>query len=138
MRPTRKSHAIELILFMWCYARWHHWTCGYTQLEAATINHAPVTTFMFGWPGTQIDDHYIDDLHWRFTLTIYIDDLRHYIDDHYSMLSGHKAIIFLKQKFIIFEFRIRRATHFFHLYGNGSIGAKRQLITAADIDLRII
>ena len=24
---------------MWRYARWRHWKCGYTQLEAATINH---------------------------------------------------------------------------------------------------
>ena len=37
--------AIELVVFLWCYARWGHWMCGYTQLEAATINHlhAPVT-----------------------------------------------------------------------------------------------
>ena len=39
MEPSRKSRAIELILFLWHYARWCHQKCGYTQLQAATNNH---------------------------------------------------------------------------------------------------
>ena len=44
MEPSRKNHAIELSLFLWRNARWHHWKCCLTQLWAATINnlHAPV------------------------------------------------------------------------------------------------
>ena len=43
-------------LFLWRNARWRHWKCGYTQLEAAAINHlhAPVTALMFGCSGTKI------------------------------------------------------------------------------------
>ena len=32
------SHAIKLSSFMWRNARWRNWKCGYTHLEAATIN----------------------------------------------------------------------------------------------------
>ena len=48
MEPSRKSHAIELSLYMW--------RNDYTQLGAATINHlhASVTAFVFGYSGTSI------------------------------------------------------------------------------------
>ena len=57
MEPSRKSHAIELILFLWHYAIQRHWKL-HTEFEAATINHlhAPVTTLMFGCSGTKIYD----------------------------------------------------------------------------------
>ena len=32
MEPSRKSHAIELSLFLWRNSRWHHWKCGYTHM----------------------------------------------------------------------------------------------------------
>ena len=62
-KSSRESHAIELNLFLWCEARRCHWKCGYTKLEAATINHlhAPVTTFMFGCSGTKIYDPEVRD-----------------------------------------------------------------------------
>ena len=42
-----ERHDIGLISFLWCYARWHHWNCSYTQLEAATFNHlhSPITLY---------------------------------------------------------------------------------------------
>ena len=54
---TKKSYNW---IFLRCYARWK---CGYTQLEAATINHlhAPVTTFIFGCSGTIIYDPEVRD-----------------------------------------------------------------------------
>ena len=63
MEPSRKSHAIEMSLFLWRDARWRHWNCGYTQLYAATINHlhVPVTALMFGCSGTQIYDPEVRD-----------------------------------------------------------------------------
>ena len=64
MEKSQKSHAIELSLFLWSNARWHHWKCGFTQLEAATINHLhnPVKALMFGCSGTQIDDVMLDQI----------------------------------------------------------------------------
>ena len=43
MKPSWKSHAIELSLFIWRNARWRHWKCSYKhssrlQLEAQTQN----------------------------------------------------------------------------------------------------
>ena len=42
---------------------WYFWKCGYTQLEAATIDQllALATMFMFGCSGTQIYDHEVKD-----------------------------------------------------------------------------
>ena len=49
----------ESSLFLWSYARWRHWRCGYTQLETAAINHlhAPVTDSMFHWV-VEVYHHY--------------------------------------------------------------------------------
>ena len=52
MEPSRMSHATELSLFLWCYARWRTWKCGYTWLKAATM-HAPVLAFMLCCSGIQ-------------------------------------------------------------------------------------
>ena len=53
----------RVYLFLWRNARWRHWKCGYTQLEAATINHlhAPVTALTFGCSGAQIYDPEVMD-----------------------------------------------------------------------------
>ena len=68
MESSRKSHAIELSLFMWLNARWHNWKCGYTaytQLEAAPINHFFTMSFMPQLQpccsGTQINDPEVSD-----------------------------------------------------------------------------
>ena len=59
MDLPRKSHAIELILFL-CryYTRYDLWL-QVQQLEAATINHLhdPVAVSMFGYSATHIYEH---------------------------------------------------------------------------------
>ena len=39
MEPSRKSHAIELSLFLWRNARWRNWECGYSLHTARGCNH---------------------------------------------------------------------------------------------------
>ena len=94
MEPPRKSHAIELSLFPWHNARWCHWKCGYTQLQAATINylHAPVTALMFGCFGTQIPgDPEIRNEGWGHLKTNVveqtIESISVYLFTHLSFLS---------------------------------------------------
>ena len=45
---SNESCFFELNIFLW-----HHWKCGFTQLEAASINqlHASVANFVFGCSG---------------------------------------------------------------------------------------
>ena len=62
--PPQLKRFMQLnYLFLWCKIRWRHWKCGYTQLEAATINHlhAPITALMFGCSNTQIYDPEVRD-----------------------------------------------------------------------------
>ena len=56
MEPLRKGHRIEL-------SSMPDEATGYTQLEAATVNHlhAPVTALMFDCSGTQVCDPEVRD-----------------------------------------------------------------------------
>ena len=63
---------LELEFISVAYSRGHHWKCGYTQPEAAIINHlhALIATFMFGCSGNQI---YGLEIKTRVSLVILID-----------------------------------------------------------------